>query len=159
MEAIFTRKVQVIHSHMVERLTLDSPAARTLATPFSLSNATGLTALNHEVTRQAAMISYNNVYHLMFVVTALLAPFVLVLRSGKAPAVERVNQPRSAILRGLGPWRIGRRPPPRILNPETPGLIAAKVVRTDRDLAASAGDIEHKAGLAQAGKIAAQSSH
>jgi DHA2 family multidrug resistance protein len=82
----------VVHSRLVEGLTPDNPMARApyLAAPFSLSNRVGMAALNGEVTRQAAMIAYIDVYHMMFLTTAVLVPLVLLMRPGRhnAPAEE-----------------------------------------------------------------------
>jgi DHA2 family multidrug resistance protein len=92
MQTLYTRTVQVVHSRLVEGLTPDNPMARApyLAAPFSLSNRVGMAALNGEVTRQAAMIAYIDVYHMMFLTTAVLVPLVLLMRPGRhnAPAEE-----------------------------------------------------------------------
>jgi hypothetical protein len=50
----------VIHSRLVEGLRPDNPLAQApyLAAPFSLSTASGMAALNAEVTRQAAGPGY-----------------------------------------------------------------------------------------------------
>jgi DHA2 family multidrug resistance protein len=82
----------VVHSRLVEGLTPDNPMVRPpyLAAPFSLTSRVGMAALNGEVTRQAAMIAYIDVYHMMFLTTAVLVPLVLLMRPGRhnAPAEE-----------------------------------------------------------------------
>ena len=82
MQTLFTNNVQVVHSRLVERLTPDNPLARPpyLAPPFDLTTSGGVAALNGEVTRQASMVSYIDVFHLMFVTTLVMIPMVLLLK-------------------------------------------------------------------------------
>ena len=82
MQAIFTRNAQVVHARLIEGLTPDNPLSRPpyLAAPFSLTDPGGVAALNSEVTRQASMVAYTDVFHLMFVTTVALAPLVLLMR-------------------------------------------------------------------------------
>ena len=87
MQAIFTRNVQVVHARLIEGLTPDNPLSRPpyLAAPFSLTDPAGVAALNGEVTRQASMLAYNDVFHLMFLTTVALAPLVLLMRRPTQP--------------------------------------------------------------------------
>jgi DHA2 family multidrug resistance protein len=88
LQAVLTRTTQVVHSRLVQPLTMDNPMARApyLTTPYSLTNSTGISALDGEVTRQASMVAYIDVYHLMFIASLALIPLVLVMKSGRAPA-------------------------------------------------------------------------
>jgi DHA2 family multidrug resistance protein len=85
MQTLYSRNVQIVHARLVEGLTPDNPLARTpyLALPFSLHTPTGLAALNEEVTRQASMVAYIDVFHVMFLITVVLAPMVLLLRPAR----------------------------------------------------------------------------
>jgi MFS transporter, DHA2 family, multidrug resistance protein len=82
MQTLFTRTSQTVHSRLVEPLTLDNPTASApyLAAPFSLHTPSGIAALNGEVGRQAAMVAYVDVFHLMFLTTAVMIPLVLLLK-------------------------------------------------------------------------------
>jgi len=82
MQTVFTRTVQVAHSRLAEPLTQDNPIARApyLAAPYSLNNETGMAVLNGEVTRQASMVAYVDVFHLMFIITLAAIPMVLLVR-------------------------------------------------------------------------------
>jgi len=93
MQAIFTSQNQVVHARLVQGLRPDNPAIVTgagrggLPAPFSFTNPAGLAALNGEVGRQAAMIAYIDVFHLMFVTTLLMMPLLLLLKpANQAPA-------------------------------------------------------------------------
>ncbi len=83
MQAVFTRQVSTVHSRLVEGLRPDNPNAAHLATPYSFASRAGIAALDGEATRQAAMVSYVDVFHLMFLTTAIMIPFVLVLQRPK----------------------------------------------------------------------------
>jgi DHA2 family multidrug resistance protein len=84
MQALFTRNTQVVHARLIEGLRPDNPVTRTsaLAAPFSLDHPVGLASLNAEATRQASMVAYVDVFHMLFLGTILMAPFVLMLRPG-----------------------------------------------------------------------------
>src|SRR5271155_4527245 len=81
LETQLTQNTQIVHSHLVEHLRPDNPLAHFpyLAAPFSLTNPSGIAALNQEVTRQAAMIAYND----DFVLASL--PLLLLVRGPRRP--------------------------------------------------------------------------
>src|SRR5207237_2714839 len=63
LETQLTQNTQIVHSRLVEWLRPDNPLAQApyLAAPFNLTTPSGIAALNHKVTRQAALIG--NIYH------------------------------------------------------------------------------------------------
>ncbi|MBV9995522.1 MAG: DHA2 family efflux MFS transporter permease subunit [Caulobacteraceae bacterium] len=81
VEAIYTNQAAVAHADLAGQVHASSPvfaagmAAR--ASPLSLG---GLAGLNGEITRQAAMIGYVDVYYLMFLTTVAVMPLVFMLR-------------------------------------------------------------------------------
>jgi MFS transporter, DHA2 family, multidrug resistance protein len=75
MEALFVRNTQVVHARLTETLTPDNPMARP-----GLASQTAMAAMDGEVTRQASMVSYIDVFHLMFLATLAAIPLVLLLR-------------------------------------------------------------------------------
>ncbi len=88
MQTMFTRTVQVVHSRLTEGLTPGNPAAMPPYLPSgSLTTALGAAALDGEVSRQAAMVAYVDVYHMMFLTTVVVAPMVLFMRPGKRAAL------------------------------------------------------------------------
>ncbi len=93
MQALFVRNTDVVHARLTENVRADNPLMRApwLQAPFSLTNPLGLAALEEEITRQAAMLAYVDVFRIMFVATALLIPMVMLLRKptvGAAAAIE-----------------------------------------------------------------------
>jgi hypothetical protein len=58
-------------------------AARASDIP-DVANAAALIAMNHRVTQQATMLSYNNVFKLMFILSITCVPLVFLLRRSSA---------------------------------------------------------------------------
>jgi DHA2 family multidrug resistance protein len=89
MEAVVVRNTQVVHARLTQVLTPDNPmAAPSLTTPM------GLAGLDAEVNRQAAMVSYVDVFHLMFLTTLAAIPLVLLLRKPRDQFVS--SEPMAA---------------------------------------------------------------
>jgi DHA2 family multidrug resistance protein len=91
LEATLTQNTQIVHSQLVEGLRPDNPLAQghMLGPIYSLNAPSGVAALNAEVTRQAAMISYIDDFKLMMLVLLLSLPLVLLIRTTRrdqAPA-------------------------------------------------------------------------
>ena len=82
VEAFLTRNIQINHADLAERIT---PFNRALHFPvmekyWSLHSAAGLASLDHEITRQASMLSYIDDFKLMMFVTLVALPLVMLLR-------------------------------------------------------------------------------
>jgi len=80
--AIHTRQTQATHAMLAEHVNpfnelFQYPA---IAEIWDLAEASALAALDHEVTRQAAMIAYNNSFVLLAIGTAALIPTVFFFR-------------------------------------------------------------------------------
>jgi len=82
VEALLVENTQVVHSRLVEQLRPDNPLARLphMAAPFSLTDPSGLAALNAEATRQAAMVAYIDDFMLMMMIVVVGLPLLLLLR-------------------------------------------------------------------------------
>ena len=93
--ALLAENTQIVHSRLVEHLRPDNPLAQApfLAHPFSLTNPSGIAALNAEATRQAAMVAYIDDFKLMMLLVILASPLILLLRTPRRPPPQR--QPRS----------------------------------------------------------------
>jgi hypothetical protein len=83
LETELSQNTQIVHSRLMEHLRPDNPLAKApyLSAPFSLTDPSGIAALNHEVTRQAAMIAYNDDFALMLIVILASLPLLLLVRS------------------------------------------------------------------------------
>ena len=86
--ALLAENTQIVHSRLVEYLRPDNPLARAphLVAPFSLTDPTGIAALNAEATRQAAMVAYINDFKLMMIMVVAGLPFLLLLRRPRPAA-------------------------------------------------------------------------
>ena len=82
LETQLTQNTQIVHSRLTEWLRPDNPLAQApfLPLPFDLTSAPGIAALNHEVTRQAAMIGYIDDFALMLLVILGSLPLLLLVR-------------------------------------------------------------------------------
>ena len=80
--ALLAENTQIVHSRLVEHLRQDNPLARMphMAPPFSLTDPSGLAALNAEATRQAAMVAYIDNFKLMMMIVIVGLPLLLLLR-------------------------------------------------------------------------------
>jgi DHA2 family multidrug resistance protein len=86
LEALLSENTQVVHSRLVENLRPDNPLTQgMLAHQFSLTNPTGIAALNAEVTRQAAMVAYVDDFMLMMLIVMLATPLLMLIRPRAKP--------------------------------------------------------------------------
>jgi MFS transporter, DHA2 family, multidrug resistance protein len=88
VEALLVENTQTVHSRLVEQLRPDNPMARAphMVAPFSLTDPSGIAALNAEATRQAAMVAYIDDFMLMTVIVVVGLPLLLLLRRPRAAA-------------------------------------------------------------------------
>jgi DHA2 family multidrug resistance protein len=95
MEATFVRQAQVAHANLADNVYPMNPnALAALGGPEGMASPAALAALNGQVTAQASMVSYVDVFHLMFLTTLAAIPLVFLLR--KPPAIQAIEEPISA---------------------------------------------------------------
>jgi DHA2 family multidrug resistance protein len=63
---------------------------------MGMSDPTGVQILSAQVDQQAAMVGYSQVFHLMFLVTLVMMPIVLLMRTPKEGAPE--TAPHEAVM-------------------------------------------------------------
>jgi DHA2 family multidrug resistance protein len=92
------QNTQVVHARLVEGLRPDNPLAHApfLPAPFSLATPDGIAALNVEVTRQAAMVSYIDDFRLMMLIALGVLPLLLLLRTARKPPRTMPSAPVAA---------------------------------------------------------------
>ncbi len=80
------------HSELAGRMDPSNPVMRYLLPPLmDLRSPTGAQVLNGEITRQAAMIGYANIFMWMALITCVIVPAVLLLRPNRAPPSATVE--------------------------------------------------------------------
>ena len=81
LQTQLSQNTQIVHSHLIEHLRPDNQLAQApyLTAPFSLTGPSGIAASNHEVTRQAAMVAYNDDFALMLGVVHACLPLLLLI--------------------------------------------------------------------------------
>jgi DHA2 family multidrug resistance protein len=91
LQATYTGLVQTVHAGLVEGLSPDNAVARASDVPASFAGASeaAMMAQNVEVTRQASMVAYVDLYHLLFLGSLAVMPVVLFLR----PAGQSLTGP------------------------------------------------------------------
>jgi DHA2 family multidrug resistance protein len=83
-EMLLTRNIQIMHSTLAEHVSFFNPVFRRQFPRTPTVNE--LAGLNTIVTRQAAMIAYNNNFKLLFLLCLAAIPLVLLLRKSHAGA-------------------------------------------------------------------------
>ncbi|MGC2521508.1 MAG: DHA2 family efflux MFS transporter permease subunit [Stellaceae bacterium] len=88
VEALLDQNTQIVHSRLVEQIRPDNPLARfpMLPAPYSLTDPSGIAALNAAATRQAAMVAYVDDFLLMMILVVIGLPLLLLLRRPPTPA-------------------------------------------------------------------------
>lgn len=92
---LLTRNTQIMHATLAEHITpynLNSPAF--LSSHIDPNSHSGIAALNHMITNQAAMIAYINDYKLMMVLTIAVIPLLILLR----PPVQSQGKKETAVM-------------------------------------------------------------
>jgi DHA2 family multidrug resistance protein len=90
---LLTRNTQIMHSQLAEHITPFGDALNAVSSQ-TVFTAAGLAGIDASVTRQAAMIAYNNDFKLMLVLTLCAIPLVVLLRpaapvkSAQPPVIE-----------------------------------------------------------------------
>jgi MFS transporter, DHA2 family, multidrug resistance protein len=84
--ALLSRNTQILHARLAEQVTPFGDGLAAAAGAGAPDGGGWLAGLNAEVSRQAAMLAYNNDFQLMLVLSLLAIPLVLVLRPAKRAA-------------------------------------------------------------------------
>jgi MFS transporter, DHA2 family, multidrug resistance protein len=87
--ATLAEHTQLVHARMIEHLRPDNPLAQAPYLPprFSLSDPSGVIALNNEVTRQASMIAYIHDFQWLMILALAALPLLLLLRERMPPRI------------------------------------------------------------------------
>jgi MFS transporter, DHA2 family, multidrug resistance protein len=90
-ENVLVRSIQANHAWIAEQANPYNPMLHlpSVAQAWNLHTTAGLAALNGEITRQAKMIAYLDVFQLLMILTLALLPLLFLLRDTRgAPSAE-----------------------------------------------------------------------
>jgi DHA2 family multidrug resistance protein len=98
---VLTRSTQIMHDEIAANVSSFNRSLQRGGTYlwWGISNPQGIAALNAEVTRQAAIIAYLDDFKLLFIVSLLMIPLLLLMRGPARDAGGIASQPgpRAAI--------------------------------------------------------------
>jgi len=84
VQVLLVSNTQAAHQGIVSNLDMNSPAIQNSL--YGGGSASAVTALNGEITRQASMIAYVDDFELMFILTLLALPLLLLIQVPKKKA-------------------------------------------------------------------------
>jgi DHA2 family multidrug resistance protein len=85
LQAMTIRNAATVHSRLVEGVRPDNPA---LDGGFDFDLPGAVAAMNAQISRQASMVSYVDAFWLLFVLTLVIIPLLLLMRGPRAGAAE-----------------------------------------------------------------------
>ncbi len=82
VQTLLIRNTQAMHATLVQNITPDklNPASATLGPGFDLSTLAGLATVSQEIERQATMVGYVDDFWMMFILTLVILPLVLLIK-------------------------------------------------------------------------------
>ena len=85
VQTLLVRNTQIAHASLTDAINYANPVIQDNAVKlaYSTTDSSGLASLNGEVSRQASMIAYLDDFWLMLVITLLVIPLLLLVRTPK----------------------------------------------------------------------------
>lgn len=80
LEALTVRSAAAVHSRLVEGIRPDNPILSRAMPGFDFNSPSAVAAMNGEITRQAMMVSYVDIFWLMALISVLVVPLAFLLR-------------------------------------------------------------------------------
>jgi DHA2 family multidrug resistance protein len=94
VQAMVLRNSALAHSEISSRMDPTSPVLNdVIPIPGALTTPEGLAQLNGEVTRQAMMIGYVDIFSWMTLITLAMIPLILILRPPPRAPMEKIDEP------------------------------------------------------------------
>ena len=94
VQAMVLRNSALAHSELSSRMDPTSPIlSDVIPIPGALATPEGLAQLNGEVTRQAMMIGYVDIFSWMTLITLAMIPLILILRPPPRAPIEKISEP------------------------------------------------------------------
>jgi DHA2 family multidrug resistance protein len=87
-ENVLVRNIQINHASIAEHVSPYNPALSmpSVQHAWNLHTMSGLASLNYEITQQAKMIAYIDVFQLLMIMTVILIPLLLLLTDTRGSA-------------------------------------------------------------------------
>ena len=85
LQAMTIRNADAVHSRLVEGVRPENPA---LDGGFDFDLPGAFAAMNAQISRQASMVSFVDAFWLLFVLTLVIIPLLLLMRGPRAGAAE-----------------------------------------------------------------------
>ena len=86
VQSLLTEGTARAHAELAGDISYANPVLRLLPLAVNPTSMAGLAALNEEVNRQAAMMSYVHVFRVMMLITLFTMPLLLLIRRPQRPA-------------------------------------------------------------------------
>ena len=86
LQTMIARNEAVIHSRLVETVRPDNPISALRWPTTDFSSPREMLAMNHEISHQALMVAYADVFWAMFVACLVMAPLIMMLRPSRRAA-------------------------------------------------------------------------
>ncbi len=86
LQAVSVRSASTVHSRLVEGVRPDNPVLAQSMPGFDFDAPAMVARMNGEITRQAAMVSYTDAYHLLFLLSLAILPLLLLMRHKRRAA-------------------------------------------------------------------------
>jgi DHA2 family multidrug resistance protein len=86
LQAMTIRNAATVHSRLVEGVRPDNPVLALRFPGFDFHDPSAVARINGEITRQAAMVSYVDAFWGLFIVTIVIAPMILFMRTARNKA-------------------------------------------------------------------------
>ena len=96
VQALLTEGTARAHAELAVDINTANPVLQTLPPALSAATPAGLSALNAEVTRQAAMMAYVADFRVMMLITLAAIPLLLLIRKGSRRTVSPTEVPELA---------------------------------------------------------------
>jgi DHA2 family multidrug resistance protein len=90
MQALVTMHVQTVHASLAAHVAPSDPVVGA-AMGASLRTSSGLAAIDAEINRQATMVAYVDDYKLMFIITLICMPMLLLMRQPRRTGGEPIH--------------------------------------------------------------------
>jgi DHA2 family multidrug resistance protein len=83
LQAMTIRNASSVHSRLIEGIRPDNPVLAWHLPDFDFDAPSAVAALNAQITRQAAMVSYVDAFWGLFIVTLAMAPMIILMRPAR----------------------------------------------------------------------------